>query len=260
MIEALRQDGRPWRIGHRGAAALAPENTLAALERAVAEGVDVIEFDVLALADGTLVLAHSDDLLELTHGKARGRVGTSGLPELRELAPELPTLDEALGYLSGTGVGLHVDVKWVGYERALVEALRRHDVVARSLVSSFFARSLVELGTAEPALRRAFSYPLDRYGVSQRKPLAPAVLAALLAMRATLPRRIAGLLDRAGATVATLHYLVATRAVIERCHAHGAAVWAWTVDEPRTVSRLAAAGVDGIVSNDPRVLAATLTP
>jgi glycerophosphoryl diester phosphodiesterase len=85
------------------------------------------------------------------------------------------------------------------------------------------------------------------------------VLAALVAMRATLPRRIGGLLDRAGATVATLHHLVATRAVIERCHAHGAAVWVWTVDEPRTVTRLAAAGVDGIVSNDPRVLAATLT-
>jgi glycerophosphoryl diester phosphodiesterase len=78
-------------------------------------------------------------------------------------------------------------------------------------------------------------------------------------MRATLPRRIAGLLDRAGATVATLHYLVATRAVIDRCHAHGAAVWAWTVDDPRAVKRLTAAGVDGIVTNDPRVLAATLT-
>jgi glycerophosphoryl diester phosphodiesterase len=259
MIEALRHDGRPWRIGHRGAAALAPENTLEALERAVAEGVDVIEFDVLSLADGTLVLAHSDDLRELTHGKAQGRVGTSGLPELRELAPELPTLEEALAYLAGTGVGLHVDVKWVGYERALVEALQRHGVVARSLVSSFFASSLVEMGTADPGLRRAFSYPLDRYALSQRTPLAPAVLAALVAMRATLPRRIAGLLDRAGATVATLHYLVATRAVIDRCHVHGAAVWAWTVDDPRAVKRLAAAGVDGIVSNDPRVLAATLT-
>ena len=259
MIEALRRDGRPWRIGHRGAAALAPENTLPALARAVAEGVDVVEFDVLALVHGRLVLAHSDDLRELSHDKARGRVGTSGLAELRELAPELPTLEEALAYLSGTGVGLHVDVKWVGYERALVAALQRHGVVARSLVSSFFARSLVEMGAAEPGLRRAFSYPLDRYGVSQRKPLAPAVLAALVAMRATLPRRIARLLDRAGATVATLHYLLATRAVIDRCHAHGAAVWAWTVDDPRTVERLAAAGVDGIVSNDPRVLAATLT-
>ena len=59
MIDVRRRDGRPWRIGHRGAAALAPENTLPALERAIAAGVDVIEFDVLALADGALVLAHS---------------------------------------------------------------------------------------------------------------------------------------------------------------------------------------------------------
>jgi glycerophosphoryl diester phosphodiesterase len=260
VIEARRREDGPWRIGHRGAAALAPENTIAALECAVAEGVDVIEFDVLAVADGTLVLAHSDDLAELTHGKATGKVGARGLAELRELAPELPTLDEALEYLAGVEAGLHVDVKWVGYEHRLVEALRRHGVVGRSLVSSFFVPSLVEIGRAEPGLRRALSYPLDRYGVSQRRPLAPAVLAGLLAMRATLPRRIGRMLDRAGASVATLHHLVATRAVISRCHAHGAAVWAWTVDDPKAVRRLEQAGVDGIVSNDPRVLAATLMP
>jgi glycerophosphoryl diester phosphodiesterase len=260
MIEALRPEWGPWRIGHKGAAALAPENTIASLERAVAEGVDVIEFDVLALADGTLVLAHSDELAELTHGAASGKVGTRGLAELRELAPAMPTLDEALEYLSGTQVGLHVDLKWHGYERAVVDALRRHGVVERSLASSFFVPSLLEVGRAEPRIRRGFTYPLDRHGLSTRRVLAPAVLSVLGAMRATLPRRIGRMLDRAGASVATLHYLVATREVIRRCHAHGAAVWAWTVDDAATVKRLADAGVDGVISNDPRVLAATLKP
>jgi glycerophosphoryl diester phosphodiesterase len=260
MSDARRPPEGPWRIGHKGAAALAPENTIASLERAVAEGVDIVEFDVLALADGSVVLAHSDDLRELTHGAVVGKVGGRGLAELRELAPSLPTLDEALETLSTSSVGILVDLKWHGYEHDVAEALRRHGLVERTVVSSYFVRSLEELGRAAPELRRGFTYPFDRYGVSQRRLLAPAVVSALLAMRATLPRRIGPLLERAGATVATLHYLVATPAVIRRCHARGAAVWAWTVDDPRAVARLASAGVDGVVSNDPRVLAATLRP
>ncbi|HSL63374.1 MAG TPA: glycerophosphodiester phosphodiesterase [Gaiellaceae bacterium] len=258
MIEVRRRGGRPWRIGHKGAAALAPENTLASLERAVAEGVDAIEFDVLALTDGTLVLAHSDDLRELTHGAVAGRVGGRGLAELRELSPELPTFEEALAYLDGTDVGLQVDLKWHGYEREAVEALRRHGLVGRTLVSSFHARSLREVGRLEPGLRRGLTYPYDRFRLSKRRLLAPATVSALLAIRAALPRRIGGMLERTGATVATLHYLVATRAAIRRCHALGAAVWVWTVDDPRAMRRLAAAGVDGVISNDPALLAATL--
>ena len=65
---------RAFRVGHKGAAALEPENTLRSLQRAVELGCDLIEFDVLDLHDGTLVLAHSDDLLEVSHGAAAGRV------------------------------------------------------------------------------------------------------------------------------------------------------------------------------------------
>ena len=69
------------RIGHRGAAALEPENTLRAFGRAIELGVDFVELDVLDLADGTLVVAHSDDLLEVSHGTASGRYSErTGVP------------------------------------------------------------------------------------------------------------------------------------------------------------------------------------
>ena len=67
MIAFRREHGRPLWIGHRGAAALAPENTIASLERAVEHGVDVVEIDVLDTRDGELVLAHADDLHAVTH-------------------------------------------------------------------------------------------------------------------------------------------------------------------------------------------------
>ena len=74
------------RVGHRGAAALAPENTLRSFEAALACGVDAIEFDVLDLVGGPLVLAHSNDLAEVSHG---GNVMTrSALPSVSRATPD----------------------------------------------------------------------------------------------------------------------------------------------------------------------------
>src|SRR5439155_17340440 len=129
----LRADGRVLRVGHKGAAALEPENTLRSLAKAIELGVDLVEFDVLDLLDGTLVLAHSDDLLEVSHGAATGLVRAQSLEALRRVAPELPTLDEALAFIACTSVGVHVDLKWHGYEAPVVDALRRNGLVERTL-------------------------------------------------------------------------------------------------------------------------------
>jgi glycerophosphoryl diester phosphodiesterase len=245
------------RIGHKGAAALAPENTLRSIERALEVGVDMVEVDVLSLADGTLVLAHSDDLHEVSHGAARGRVAGESLAELRQVAPDLPTLDEALALVAAREAAVQLDVKRPGYEEGLVEAVRRHGLVERTLVSSCYPETLRLVGQLEPGLRRGLTYPFDRLGVSSRRLLRPAVRVALGALRATLPRRIGRLLAAADASVATLNYTVISAAVVRSCHARGAEVLAWTVDDPDLAARLAALGVDGIISNDPRIVPAT---
>lgn len=252
----LRADGRPLCVGHKGAAALEPENTLRSLQRAVELGCDLVEFDVLDLHDGTLVLAHSDDLLEVSHGAVRGRVRELTLGGLREAAPELPTLDEALELLGqADGVGLQVDLKWHGYEAVAAAAIRRHGLLERTVVSSFHAHSLRALAAVEPGLARGYTYPFDRRGISQRRLLAPVTGAAVLGLRRALPLRITRLLDRARASAAMLHHSVVSRAVVERAHAHGAAVFAWTVDDGPALERALAAGVDGVITNDPRILA-----
>jgi glycerophosphoryl diester phosphodiesterase len=261
VIEVRRRDGAPpWRIGHKGAAALAPENTLPSFRRALEEGVDLIEFDVLALADGALVLAHSDDLFEVSHGAERGSVRALSLAGLRRIAPELPTFDDACAFLATEApeTGVHVDVKWVDYEAGVVEALQRHGLVARTLVSSFFTPSLRRIGAAEPGLRLGLSYPLDRHGITARRLLAPVVAVGGRALRRALPYRIGRWLEAAGATVATLHHQLVSPAVVRTCHARGAAVFAWTVDDPAVAHTLATAGVDGIITNDPRIFAGIL--
>jgi glycerophosphoryl diester phosphodiesterase len=255
LIELRRPDGRFARVGHRGASALAPENTLRALELAVELGCDMLEFDVLDLSDGTLVLAHSNDLREVSHGAEGGRVRGRDLAGLRQVAPDLPTLDEALAFCVDRlpDIGLQLDLKRLGIEAATVDAVRRHGVVDRSWVSTFDARSLRRLAELAPELPRSYTLPRDRFGVAKRGPLAPVVRAAVASMGASLPRRLPVLLARSRALAATLHYSIASRAAIERAHELDAAVYVWTVDDPGLAERLVGDGADGIITNDPRI-------
>jgi glycerophosphoryl diester phosphodiesterase len=255
VIQLRRPAGEFARVGHRGASALAPENTLRALELAVELGCDMLEFDVLSLVDGTLVLAHSDSLREVSHGAARGRVRRGSLDMLRQVAPELPTLDEALAFCADRlpGIGLQVDLKRRGFEREVVDALRRHDVLDRSWVSGFDAASLRRVAELEPELPRSYTLPRDRFGISKRGPLAPVVRRALASIGASLPRRLPALLRRARAVAATLHHSVASPAAIARAHELGAAVYVWTVDDPKLAEQLVRDEADGIITNDPRI-------
>jgi glycerophosphoryl diester phosphodiesterase len=255
LIELRRQDGHFARVGHRGASALAPENTLRALELAVELGCDMLEFDVLDLVDGTLVLAHSNDLREVSHGAGRGRVRRRTLDGLRRFAPDLPTLDEALAFSAERlpGTGLQLDLKRRGIERGVVDALHRHDLLDRSWVSGFDAHALRLVAELEPKLPRSFTMPRDRFGISKRGPLAPVIRAGLASIGASLPRRLPVLLAHARAVAATLHYSVASKSAIDRAHELDAAVYVWTVDDPRLAERLVREGADGIITNDPRI-------
>ena len=227
----LRRGDRPLLIGHKGAAALEPENTLGSLSRAVELGCDLVEFDVLSM-DGRLVLGHS--------------------PE--ELPDERASIDDALALLAESGVGAQVDLKWHGYEAETVDAIARHGLVDRVLISTCHARSLRAIAALEPRVARGITYPYDRSGVSQRRALAPLTKTALATLAALLPLRINRLLSGAEASAAVLHYSVVSRAAVAKAHARGAAVLAWTVDDVPALERVLAAGVDGVITNDPGLL------
>ena len=261
MIQLRRPPGAFARVGHRGASALAPENTLPALRLAVELGCDMLEFDVLDLVDRTLVLAHSLRLREVTHGAARGRVRRRSFESLRLLAPNLPTLDDALAYCAAElpAIGLQLDLKHRGIESAVVEALRRHDVLDRAWVSGVDAQALRIVAELEPALPRSYTLPRDRLGISKRRPIVPVVRGGLAAVGASLQRRLPELLRRARAGAATLHYSICSPAVIARAHEAGAAVYVWTVDDAALAQRLVDWGADGIITNDPRIFATLKT-
>jgi len=261
VIELHRQEGRVLRIGHRGAAALAPENTLRSFRAAVAAGVDLIEFDVLDLPKGPLVLAHSDHLDEVSHGVATGRVRSRSLEELRDVAPELPTLDEALAFFvdEAPHVGLHVDLKLRLRLDELGAAIARHGLSSRTVVSGTHRQSLQAVAGAAPHVRIGITYPEDKLEISRRPYLWPIVSLGLASLRASVAIRVPRLARAAGATAVMLQHRLVTASFVAHAHAMGMPVLAWTVDEPADLLRVEAAGVDGVITNDPTIFVATLT-
>jgi glycerophosphoryl diester phosphodiesterase len=146
-------------------------------------------------------------------------------------------------------------LKEAGTEAAIVDALRRHDVVDRSLVSTVWPRSLRALRELEPELARGLTYPEDRHGLSGRRILGGLVAPGLAAMRSALALRIEGMLAAANANVAVLHVQVVSESVVRRCHALDVPVLAWTALTSEQVRKLDRLGVDGVIADDPRILA-----
>ena len=221
------------RIGHRGAAALAPPNTIAAVEAALALGVDMVELDVLGRPDRTLVLGHSH----------------------RELEPEPVTLEEVFAFLAERSpeTGLLADVKGGGFERELVETLRRHDLVGRAVASTNRLGTLQALGRLEPGLARSRTYPPGRLYIGGRRTVVPIVGPVRLGMRLILPYRVGAIVGEAEASAATLDHRLVSRGVVERCHTLGVAVLAWTVNDRAVLRKLDGLGVDGVITDDPRL-------
>jgi len=139
-------------VGHRGAAGLAPENTLRGFERAVAVGVDAVEFDVRASADGTPVVVHDRTVDRTTDGT--GRVDELTVDELRALdagdGEPVPTLADAVGALAPHDVELHVELKERGLAGPMLDRIESAGIADRTVVISFHPDALAELPADGP--------------------------------------------------------------------------------------------------------------
>jgi glycerophosphoryl diester phosphodiesterase len=234
-------NGRPLVLGHRGASAEAPENTLAAFRRAMELGADGFELDVWRCASGEAVVIHDEDAVRT--GQSRLRVGRTTLPRLRELdvgrwrgelhrGERIPSLSEVLDAFPSAVVNIEMKcgrVPDLGLAREVARTLRQHRAEPRVVVSSFSA-----------ALLAAF------------RALAPDVAAGYLVAPGTLwqARASAAVRVLRPAAIHPARQLV-TPARMEAWKHAGLRVLVWTVDDPADVERLAALGVDAVVSNVP---------
>jgi len=223
------------RVGHKGADHVAPGNTIASFEAALEHDVDMIEFDVLPMRDGRLVLAH--DYRDAT-------------------AREPLTLEEGLDHFAGQaygGVELDVDLKLPGYEREVIEGLVQRGLDSRALISSTFPESLMVVGEAAPGLRRGWSVPRARRDYTKSLLTAIPAYGLLAWVRAGLPAQASRAIERGECEALMAHRLLVSRHLVDRVHRAGGQLYVWTVDDGREIERMETLGVDAVITNDPRL-------
>lgn len=221
-------------FGHRGAAGLAPENTLAAVARGLAAGADGIEFDVQQV-DGTLIVLHDDTLERTTSG--RGPLTALSVDQLRALdagdGQRVPLLAEVVRAVAAPAC-LNVEVKMAGIGAAVIDALERLLPPAehpRLLLSSFDEATTAALAARRGAMRLGILY----------EGAASAALARARALAAHSLHLPLGDLDPA---------------LVAAARACGLATHVYTVNDPADIARCHVAGVDGVFSDFPdRVVA-----
>jgi glycerophosphoryl diester phosphodiesterase len=224
------------RVGHKGADLIAPGNTYASFDAALAAGVDMIEFDVLPERGGDrLILAH----------------------DYEDAASRSPhTLQEGLAHLGSdafTGVELDVDLKLPGYELRVLDALRSVGVLDRSIISTQFRSSLELIRAAEPSVRLGWSVPKLRRDPFRSRAMTIPAIAALWVMRLLLPIRAASAIRSRRCDALMAHWRLVTPALVRTVRAAGGELYVWTVDDVPRLRRLEQLGVTGVITNDPRL-------
>ena len=224
---------------HRGASVSFPENTLAAFEAGIASGADSVEFDVQMSADGIAVVIHDDTVDRTTNGE--GAVSGLTLVELQFLdagswmAPsfageKIPALDEALTLLARY-VRLNMELKSAEPKLAelAIEAIERHGLHRRLMVSSFHLQHLLTLKERLPEVRTNYlleeELPADFWQTEGR------------------------MIDSIG-----IQWEHASAEIVADLREHGRPTWVWTVDDPQQAVRLATMGVEAITTNDPTLI------
>ena len=240
---------RPLRVGHKGAAEIEPGNTLQSFDAALRHGSEMIELDVLSeCSDGSgrLLVAHDyEDIAERSQ-------------DIAERSPL--SFEQALAHLAGesfAAVGFDVDVKLPGYEQRVVQALREHGLIERTLLSTMFAQTLARVRELEPALRLGWSVPRVKRDYTTHLLTAIPALAALTGYRALLPSRARAGLREGRFDAVMAHWRVVTPALVRSVHDGGGELYVWTVDDAPRIAKLSALGVDAIITNDPRLFEPT---
>jgi glycerophosphoryl diester phosphodiesterase len=252
--EALRS---PLIIGHRGAAAVAPENTIISFKRAMTDGADGIEFDVRLASDHVPVVIH-DPTLRRT-ALREGAIASLSSTELRKVnagawfnrrfpaqaraeyeQATIPTFAEVLELFRAGGAILYVEMKCVAAESTLIarrvaELIREHDFIERAVVESFTLPAIAELKRIAPEIRTAALF--------EPKLLPPPSM-----------RRMMRLASECKADELALHHLLATRRVMAEATRRGLRTVVWTVDNPLWLRRARRYGIHAVITNNPAIM------
>lgn len=236
------------KIGHRGAMAYAPENTISSFKTALDMGVDMVECDVRITADQYPVVIHDNLLGRLT--KTSGRVNRLTLAQVKQLQikeiESVPTLGEVLKAL-GKRVGINIELKAKGSAQVVVQTLRDYRVnFSRVMISSNFPSELRRVEQLEPSITTALIFrSTNTFNIWL-------VLDFLALLFLPITKYyISWVVSHAHADYLNInHHLLDSRKVA-LFKKRGIKICAWTVNKQHKIDYLKRLGVDGIITNYP---------
>jgi len=221
--------------------------------------------DILPVVPSQGSVGASGDLAPLAHvalaliGEGEAVQGARALsgPQVPAAAGREPlTLEAGLAHLASApfdGIELDVDLKLPGYELRVVEALRALGLIERALVSSQYIESLVRIRRAEPGLRLGWSVPRAARDYTRSALWALPALTALEVFKRALPSRAAASVAAGRCDAVMAHWRVVTPRLVRALEGAGGELYVWTVDDAERIAALAALGVTGVITNDPRL-------
>ena len=239
----------PLIIGHRGASAVAPENTMAAFRKAIAVGADGIEFDVRLTRDGVPVVIH-DSSLRRTGGLSR-RIAEMTWDEVakvdvgswfsRSFANEtVPSLAELFTLFESNDSTLYLEMKcdsaaeYAPLAAACCELIAQRGLKERVVVECFQLAAL--------RIVREFDSDIQTVALFEPSISNPSVLSE---------QSIINKATDVGAVALALHHRLARRSLVVKAKAAGMHVAVWTVDDPSWIERARTLGIDALITNDP---------
>jgi len=236
------------KIGHRGAKAYAPENTLASFRKALEMDVDMVEFDVRITKDKHPIVVH-DRLLTRLANKHR-RVDRMTLEETRTLLvmgeEPIPTLAEVLEILRDR-VGLNIELKVRGSAQIVVQTLRDYKVdQSNVMIASNFPSELKVIERLEPSITTALLFRSTN--VFSFWLILDFLALVLLPITKYY---ITWVVRHARADYLNINYRLLTPKKVALFKRRGIRICAWTVDNPKKIEYLKSLGIDGIITNYP---------
>ncbi|MGK2878533.1 MAG: glycerophosphodiester phosphodiesterase [Solirubrobacterales bacterium] len=234
------------RIGHKGAHEIEHGNTVASFHAAREIGVDMIEFDIMRhpyedRQNGQLVFAHDPT-------DAGNREGST-----------LLTMEQGLDLLASpefADIGLDVDMKHRGFELQVIDALRERGLIERTMITTMHSESLklINEHVAPGEIKLGLTIPkVTKDWLNMPSVVKPIIVAGVIEQRLRQPARVAKLIESGEIQAVMAFYSLVSPRLVKAVHDAGGELYAWTVDDAETIERLFALGVDGIVSNDPRL-------
>ena len=218
------------RVGHRGARAYAPENTLPSFKKALEIGVDAIELDVRKTKDNQLVVIHDADVKRTTNGE--GLVSDLTLAQVKGFSSEggekIPTLVEALDFL-GKKVKILIELKEAGVEEHVLSIVHERGLEKNVVIISFLEDSLKKVRELNKTIATGLIYAKHSNPIKAALELKANYLIAL--------------------------YRFTHTATVKKTHENGLKIIVWTINTPVEAQEYAKKGVDGIASDKPDILA-----